>query len=134
MVDETQPATGMLEKDVQTLLKGLSLLVMKNVFRLESLIDRQIDGIVRIGNAGLMGTRRFLLLQFTLAAVHIAVNNIVLALLSSMLAFHGGGHSFVMGLAETGRSKSTEKRESRRGLLLDRATVVGVLGLASRCL
>lgn len=48
MVDEAQPAHGMFEEHIKTLLECLTAFVMKNVFCFESLVDWQRDGIIGI--------------------------------------------------------------------------------------
>lgn len=104
MVDETQPAAGMFEEHVEPLLKGLAPFVMKHVLGLESLIDRQVDRVIRIGHAGLTGARRFLLL---LGAGYIIVDDVVLALLSPILPLHGRRDPLVVRLAEARRTEAT---------------------------
>jgi len=112
MVDEAQPAAGMLEEHVQSLLKGLASLVMEHVFGLEGLIDRQIDRIVRIGQAGLLGARWFLLF---LDAGHIVADNVLLAPFASVLPLHRRRHPLVMRLAEARRAKTPQEGKSTRG-------------------
>lgn len=132
MVDETQPAAGMLEEHVEPLLEGLALLMVEHVFGLEGLIDRQVDRIVRIRHAGLVRTRRLLLL---LGPGHVIVDNVVLALFPPVLPLHWRRHPLMVRLAEARRTKTTQKGESARGrcsrLLRVRAVVLGVFGLAA---
>lgn len=104
MVDEAQPAAGMLEEHVEPLLKGLAPLVMEHVLGLESLIDRQVDRIVRIGHAGLIGARRLLLF---LGAGYVILDDVVLALLPPVLPLHGRRHSLMVRLAEARRTEAT---------------------------
>lgn len=102
MIDEAQPAAGMLEEHVEALLEGLAPLVMEHVLGLEGLIDRQVDRIVGIGHAGLIGTRRLLL-----GAGHVIVNDVLFALLAPVLALHGRRHPLVVRLAEARRAEAT---------------------------
>lgn len=131
MVDETQPAAGMLEEHVESLLKGLALLMMEHVFGLEGLVDRQVDRIVRIRHAGLVGTRRLFLLLF--GRGHVI--DVLLALSPPVFPLHRRRHPLMVCLAEARRTKATQKGESARGrrrrLLRVRAVVLGVLGLAA---
>lgn len=102
MVDEAQPAAGMLEEYVEALLEGLAPLMMEHVLGLEGLIDRQVDRIVRIGHASLIGTRRLFL-----GAGHVIVDDVLLALLVPIFPLHGRRHPFVVRLAETRRAEAT---------------------------
>lgn len=103
MVDEAQPAAGMLEKHVEPLLESLAPLMMEHVLGLEGLIDRQIDRIVRIRHAGLIGTRRFL----RLGACDVIVDDVLLALFPPILPLHGRRHPLVVRFAEAWRTEAT---------------------------
>lgn len=48
VVYKADPANGMLEKDVDSLLEGLASLMVEHVLGLERLVDREVDGVVGV--------------------------------------------------------------------------------------
>lgn len=50
MIYKTQPAPGMFEENVESLLKGFTTPMVENVFCFESLVDRQRNWVIRVVN------------------------------------------------------------------------------------
>lgn len=92
----------MLQEDVRPLLEGFALLMVEHVFRLEGLIDRQIDRIVRIGDAARSVAHVFAVLFVYDVFGGDHVPSFVVPS-EPLFPLQGCGDSFVVRLAETGR-------------------------------
>lgn len=124
MIDEAQPAARMFEEDVKPFLEGLSLFMMEHIFRLEGLVDGKINRIIGIGNANLIRTRWLFLLSI--------VVNIVLVSSSTMLPPHWCWHTFMMRLAKSRRTKSTQESKFPRGFI-HWCSIIGILSFTAGC-
>lgn len=119
MVDKAQPSSRMFEEHVRPLLARLPLFVMENVFRFESLIYGQVNGIIgiRYASRGVYG-RIHDVVDLVDHVHRFLVGQHLFLLLFLPRSLDRRRHSPVVRLREVGRSLDAELVKERKLLHL----------------
>lgn len=115
MVDKAQPSSRMFEEHVRPLLARLPLFVMENVFRFESLIYGQVNGIIgiRYASRGVYG-RIHDVVDLVDHVHRFLVGQHLFLLLFLPRSLDRRRHSPVVRLREVGRSLDAELVKERK--------------------